>query len=670
MIRGGTYLLRGPANFSSSDSGTSKMQIVYEAYPNESVAISGGKSVMNWQKVSGNLWQASVSGLQYFEQLWMNGQRLQRTRTTSQYLYIAGPVYIGSPSSSCPTKVGTMYECYDRFYFRNGDVQSTYYDTTDVEVDDFEDWTMPRMRLSSVDTANSIAFLTGTTSKATFHGFMAGHRYLLENVKEALNQPGQWYLDRPANEVLYVAAAGENPNAESFVAPQLNQLLVTNGLSYVTFHGLTFSYANWVVPASGWASVQGESLGSNVVAAAVSLQGSSYMSFDSCIISHVGGYAIEFVGTGSFQPTTQSPYNNEFVNGEITDAGAGGIRVGRSPTPSDTDSKVAQSSLIENNVISGIGRFLPAGYGIYVLNSHNNMIDHNVVYDGYNVAIGVGATYRYNYNVPDLAHDNVVQYNLVYDLGQGVTNDMGGVYTAVYSATGTKILNNVIHDVTHDPGSVSILGSAGYGGWGIYFDAGSSNVVAENNLVYRTSQTSLHHNFGVNNTVANNIFAFGAQGLLDRSHDNDSISLTIYHNIFYWDKNSAQGSLQRGVWSCTDTISQAAVPCSSRFLLYSNLYWLRGGTPTFLTTRPAKTYSFPQWQGIGEDASSNIADPMFYNPNSPADNFTLRAGSPAISLGFVVFNPNQAGRFPNSILASPTLPAAFPTQLLDPNTDY
>ena len=53
--------------------------------------------------------------------------------------------------------------------------------------------------------------------------------------------------------------------------------------------------------------------------------------------------------------------------------------IGAGPASSDTDANVAQYNLIENDVVAGIGRFLPAGYPIYVLNSHNNMVTHNDV---------------------------------------------------------------------------------------------------------------------------------------------------------------------------------------------------------------------------------------------------------------------------------------------------
>jgi hypothetical protein len=320
--------------------------------------------------------------------------------------------------------------------------------------------------------------------------------------------------------------------------------------------------------------------------------------------------------------------------------------------------------LIQNNIITGMGRFLPAGEPVYILNSHNNLVDHNTIYDTYNAAISAGATYAVTANVQPLAHDNIVQFNLIYDVGQGVTSDMGGVYMAIGTAQGNKMLNNVVHDVTHDPGNPAIPSSAGYGGWGLYFDAGSRNVLAANNLVYRTSQTSVHNNLGEGNRVTNNILAFGAQGVIDRSLDNTALSLTFDHNIVLWDRNSPQGSLLRGSWSCIDSYGNP-VSCSERFLFYNNLYWYTPGNPTFMTTQPTKLYTFQQWQALEEDANSLIANPMFSNPNYPADNFTIPDGSPSLTLGFVPFSPNQAGRFPGATLTPLPVPPAFPLQLLD-----
>ncbi len=71
---------------------------------------------------------------------------------------------------------------------------------------------------------------------------------------------------------------------------------------------------------------------------------------------------------------------------------------------------------------------------------------------------------------------NRIVHNHIHDLGQGVLSDLGGIYTNSISP-GTRIRYNVVHDVRHRD----------YGGWGIYNDQGSADILVEKNLVYRCS---------------------------------------------------------------------------------------------------------------------------------------------------------------------------------------
>jgi hypothetical protein len=57
----------------------------------------------------------------------------------------------------------------------------------------------------------------------------------------------------------------------------------------------------------------------------------------------------------------------------------------------------------------------------------------------------------------------------------------------------------------------------------------------------------------------------------------------------------------------------------------------------------------------------------FTNPAYPADDFSLRKGSPGV--GFVVFDPNQAGRS-NPRIKPPAVAATFPTMSFSPLIDY
>jgi hypothetical protein len=72
---------------------------------------------------------------------------------------------------------------------------------------------------------------------------------------------------------------------------------------------------------------------------------------------------------------------------------------------------------------------------------------------------------------------------------------------------------------------------------------------------------------------------------------------------------------------------------------------------------------------MGEDVNSIIEDPRFANPKYPADDFSLLAGSPASKIGFVPFDPKQAG-LTSPLPRPPAQPPAFPLQLLNPAGDF
>jgi hypothetical protein len=78
-------------------------------------------------------------------------------------------------------------------------------------------------------------------------------------------------------------------------------------------------------------------------------------------------------------------------------------------------------------------------------------------------------------------------------------------------------------------------------------------------------------------------------------------------------------------------------------------------------------YSFAQWQGIGEDSGSVVKNPHFLFPYFPFDDFRMPFGSPLP--GFVVFNPNEAGRrFP--AFDAPLIAPTFMTTPFNPRTDF
>lgn len=652
-IRGGTYYLSATLNFTHLDSGTETQPITWEGYPGDSQpVISAGKRLTGWTNAGGGLWTLQLpASFQNFEALYVNGVRRYRPGTSSGYLFL-NPVILPAQEPNCTEPWGDGYRCSDRFSFTAGDLLPTYSNITDVEIVNFEDWTVSRMRLQSVDTSTNIAYLTGKMQGGQFFGFLAGHRYLVQNAEESFSQPGQWYLNRGATPwtLEYRAKTGENPNTAVVIVPQQSQILVAHELQYVTFHNLAFSHDNYVVPPQGHPGSSGET----TTPAAMSFNECSNVTLSGVTIAHTQGWGIEFVRTAV------ADRGNTISDSQLYDLGAGGVRLGLLPAPEQTEDNVAQSNTLSNNVIYGGGRFLPGGEGtgIWIGSSHNNLISHNDVHDFYNGAIELGQTPS---GSATFTHDNIIEYNLLRDLGQGVTSDMGCIHAASSNNIGNLITNNVCHDVTNDPG--------GYGGDGIYLDSYSQNVTVQNNLVYRVSDTALFVNSNnMGDTIDNNIFAYGRLGMIRRGTESPAGTFTAERNIFLYDI----APIQRlpGNWICEGN-------CTSAFDLDANVYWnLNGTAPTFVTTvagapgHAAAEYTLAQWASdFAEDVHSVNQSPGFSSPAYPKDDYALGAGSPAFAKGFRSFSASDAGPQPRPSTLAP-VPAAFPLQKLNPATDF
>lgn len=74
---------------------------------------------------------------------------------------------------------------------------------------------MSRMRLKAVDTEQRVATFTGPTCNPEYYtALFKGNRFLVENVREALEDPGQWYLDRASGILTYIPMPGELEQVE------------------------------------------------------------------------------------------------------------------------------------------------------------------------------------------------------------------------------------------------------------------------------------------------------------------------------------------------------------------------------------------------------------------------------------------------------------------------
>jgi len=624
-LRGGHYWLREPLEFTPADSGTRLSPVIYQAYQDERPVLSGGRALSGWQVNAQGHWTVALpeakAGTWSFTQLFVNDQRRFRPRLPETGYY-----KIARQLDPSPKAAGKGH---DRFGFEAGEIRSDWANLHDVEAMAFHHWAASRMPIAEVNSVDHILTVQGhTTGDSGWARFAKGHRYFLENVREALKHPGQWYLDRPSGRLTYIPCEGETPGTTSVVAPRLRNLLLLRGdvekgrwTQYLTFHGLTFAHANWATPPAGQSFPQAEiNLG-----AAVAAMGARHILLQNCAVRHVGEYALGFGPGCRF---------NQVVGCELVDLGAGGIKIGSAlPTvwgntrgaPSDAAAVVSHHT-IEDCLIAHGGRLHPAGIGVWVGHSPYNAIRHNDVFDLYYSAFSLGWVWGYG---PSQAHHNEVAFNHAHHIGQRVLSDMGCIYT-LGIAPGTTIHDNYFHDVI----------SYGYGGWGLYTDEGSTGVVMTNNLVVRCSRGGFHQHYGKENRIANNILAFGGEHQIQRTRTEEHTSFFLERNIVTWDNDSP---LFGSNWK------------DNNFKVDYNLYWHAGKPITF-----PGGLDLAQWrEQRGQDLHSLITDPGFVDAKN--DDFRLKPDAPALKLGFKPFDYTRAGRRPEPMLTRdlPEIPAGF-----------
>lgn len=354
-----------------------------------------------------------------------------------------------------------------------------------------------------------------TLNRSSAMTIAAGEAFWLENLLSAPLSPGEWAFDSAAGILYYAPRAGETPGDTVLYAGALDRLLSIESLSGITFDGITFARTGWRIPLRDsstdfpQAAVDAD--------AAIYLRKVKDITFTGCTFADIGAGCIRFDPSIANITISDCLFENIgaqalYFRGKNTDDAAGRIH----------------RVTISNNHVSGYGRNFYNAPAVLIIHAADMDIAHNEIHDGTYTAISAGWVWGTGYNSTDAIR---ITDNLLYDIGQGLLSDMGGVYTLGVQKN-TVISGNVIHDVH----------AATYGGWGIYLDEGASGILVENNLAHHCSSQGFHQHNGVRNTVRNNIFAYNAMGQVGTSDKRAGGTFLLEGNLlvgeepFFWRK--------------------------------------------------------------------------------------------------------------------------------------
>ncbi|MBT3378651.1 MAG: hypothetical protein HN742_33310 [Lentisphaerae bacterium] len=604
LIREGVYYLTAPIVFTPQDSGTAEAPVTYSAFPGETPLLSGGRPITN-VRANGNAWIADIpeaeNGGWVFQQLFVNGGRRPRARHPSKgFLRMAGPL----PSRPPQKEGGKPIPDKSGFLAQPGDVR-TWHGSQDIRAVLIHSWETSIHPIKAIDvTANTVTFTAPLKEWWTVGYWEKQGRYYLENSVDFLDTPGEWFLDTSAGRLTYMPLPGETIETTEFVGPVLSEFIRFAGdaaaglfVEHVAVRGLSLQHADWTLSPTGNSSTQA----AVDVPAVITADGARFCSFEDCTVAHVGNYGI-WIRKGCKDCVVSGNH--------LYDVGAGGVRVGDAKM-AERDDEETSRTLVHNNYIHDYGEVYAAGVGVWVAQSSHNRITNNEIHDGYYSGISAG----WNWNkAPNRTHHNTFERNHVHHVVRGVLSDGAGIYT-LGTQTGTVIRNNLFHDIFPYMGNPTMA-------WGIYFDAGSNGLLAENNIVFNTLTGGLMNTGQSNNTIRNNIFALSAWHAVWRWRFEEPPPSTIERNIFYL----TQGALFRPDAGADDTVSKWD----------RNLYWRSDGKPLSFYDD-----TFVEWQAKGLGTHSLVADPLFVNPAE--HDFRLRPNSPAFKVGFTPIDPALAG---------------------------
>lgn len=628
VVSGGCYEMAQPLVFTPEDNGQ-----VWSAAPGAKPVFSGGRLLTGWQvgKHRGQVcWTLDLPdvcrGEWAFTQLWVNGERRPRTRLPKSGFYnfsgLDGQADSGFTFAHGPVRAA----------YRPGDIQA-FRNLDDVSLVAYQLWFDTHHRIQALDEAAHIVHFCQPSLGSLLEKDGEFARYALFNVFEGLSDPGEWHLDRVLGRLYYLPLPGESAEQTQVVAPRLPELVRFQSSSDTAVAGVRLE--NLVLTHNEWSRGK-DNVGA--VQAAIDVPGA--VVFDraercvlyGCEIAHCAGYGVEML-TGS--------HANVLAACTIRDLGGGGVKigheslvvheaaVGRSFIPEARWYRRMAATVVDCRIHGG-GHVYASAIGVWIGNAGENRIQHNEIHHFNYTGISFG--WIWGYDPGSRGFDNRIENNHIHHINHsGLLSDNGGIYSLGLQP-GSVVAGNHIHDIACHT----------YGGWGLYPDEGSSGILYRDNCVHDVKECGLCVHYGRFLTIRNNLFARLGRDILGLGREELSCGNVFEGNVLWFDRGNLGARADR----------DASTHATRRNLIWNaapeGVKWPLG--------------SLAAEQDSGRWLESLEQDPLFADPTG--GDFTLRADSPALALGFAPFDWRAAGPRTTPLrpvsFADYALPAADP----------
>jgi hypothetical protein len=650
-VRGGTYYLDRTLVFTTEDSGSSELPVVYAAWPGERVTISGGRPLeCRWQLYKDGIWKCDLPAVRRgdlrFTQLFVNGKRQVLARFPNQDLSQPGRSGYIHPAGRIPDEMRDPHPGpNDDMTFSGSAPRGILFDSKSfttkrwgrpeegvIHILQSWDWGNLQWRIKAIDyDKRAVWFGDG--------GFQMGAKYdsdparvdeesrfYIEGIFEELDAPGEWYLDvregvlyfKPGPDIDLSRARVEVPVLEAVIRFAGSQDAPVRGIILDGFriaHTASTFLEPYDVPSlSDWAVHRG---------GAVLFGGARGCTVRNCWFDAVGGNAV-FVNN----------YNrNVTVTGcKFTEAGDSAVCfVGTLGLTNGTRRGFPFECTVSNNLIHDCGVFGKQIAGVYISRAKQITAAHNTIYNMPRAGICIGdGTWG----------GHVIEYNHIHDTVRE-TGDHGP-----FNAWGRERYWSLIQ--SHSDYSIHRSLEAGAvkidamepvivrnnffeerSGWGLDLDDGASNYEIYNNI---SKGVSVKLREGAYRTVYNNIWV-------------DSRVAPCFHvgNEDNHDRYFRNITVMAG----DDIYSVIAPPARGPWLeeIDHNCFFSRSGKFSARVSQQrgpagpepgAHRYDLQEWRTLGFDKHSVYADPLFVDPAK--NDFRVRPESPALRLGFKNFD--------------------------------